>query len=262
MGLWLTIAVIVLIVGYLIYRQYRKICIRKELASKLLDSVLVGYIEKNVPFYNKLPAELQVRLQGLVNAFLAEKRFEGCGGLEITDEIRVTIASQACILILNQPIRLYSKLETILVYPNSYLHGPDSDGIILGESWQNGPVVLSWDDVIGGARNVADGRNVVMHEFAHQLDQEDGSADGAPILSDGGKYSAWSQVLSDDYSRMCESERKGQASALNSYGATNPAEFFAVATETFFEKPQKLAKKNPELYEQLKDYYQLDPLTF
>ncbi len=228
-------------------------------------------IEQRVPFVTRLPEELQQQLQGLIQIFLNEKEFTGCEGLEITDEIRVTIAAQACLLLLNRETRLYPKLKTIYVYPHAYVarslqqHGTivtEQQDVRLGESWTDGPLVLSWDSVTGGARNLRDGQNVVLHEFAHQLDQEDGRADGAPILASRSCYRSWAEVLGHEYEDLCNKAKHHRRSVLNKYGTGNPAEFFAVATEAFFEKPKQMHRHHPELYEELKDYYQLDPLSY
>lgn len=228
-------------------------------------------IEKNLPLYHRLPDEMKSQLHGLVNVFLAEKNFIGCGGQEINDEVKVTIAAQACMLLLNRKPRFFPKLKTIYVYPHTYVaRGLTNDsGIMiegksvrLGESWQNGPVVLAWDSITGGARNIQDGRNVVLHEFAHQLDQEDGAADGAPILENRSAYRTWAAVLGEEYDNLHTKSRKRRRSVIRKYGATNPAEFFAVATEAFFEKPKQMHKRCPDLYEELKSYYRLDPLVW
>ncbi|MHC4951658.1 MAG: M90 family metallopeptidase, partial [Planctomycetota bacterium] len=229
-----------------------------------------AFIEKNIPLYNRLPEELKQQLHGLVNVFLAEKAFVGCGGQEITGEVKVTIAAQACMLLLNRKTNFYPKLKTIYIYPHTYVaKGLMNDGgliiegksVRLGESWQNGPVVLTWDSVTGGARNIQDGRNVVFHEFAHQLDQEDGDADGAPILESRSAYRTWAAVLGEEYDNLRDKTRR-RRSVIRKYGATNPAEFFAVATEAFFEKPKQMQKRCPDLYEELKSYYHLDPLQW
>ncbi len=224
---------------------------------------------RNVPIYDRLSELDKAELRGLIQVFLAEKVFEGCGGLEITDEIKVTIAAQACLLLLRRETDVYPKLITILVYPSAYVsnmpqHSPQ--GIVtegpqgrLGEAWTSGVVVLSWDDVKQGASDVRDGHNVVFHEFAHQLDTEDGSADGAPILPRRNLYSAWARVLGEEYDELRKLAETGKKSVLDTYGATEPAEFFAVATEAFFEKPVQLKKKHPELYEELQMYYGQDP---
>jgi hypothetical protein len=241
---------------------------RKKLLAAVFPDEYVQIIEKNVPLYRHLPDSLRKELGGLINVFLGEKHFEGCGGLEITDEIKVTIAAQACILLLNRKTRFFPKLRTILVYPHTYVAKTvsSSGGVVvegqdarLGESWQSGPVVLAWDSVTGGTSNAADAQNVVIHEFAHQLDQEDGSADGAPILERCSRYRAWAQVLSSEYEALQRNKSRHRRSIMSKYGATNPAEFFAVATETFFENSRQMQKMHPELYEELKDYYKLDP---
>ena len=235
---------------------------RAELIKQPISDEFIGYIKQNIPYYQRLPEELKKQLHGLINIFLDEKLFEGCGGQEITDEIRVTVAAQACVLLLNRPTNYYPKLHTILIYPSAYKQNKDQPGMILGESWQNGPVVLSWDNVKHGAEDVRDGHNVVFHEFSHRLDQEDGSADGAPILANSGKYTSWARVLGGEYQKFLKKCYNGRRTNMDKYGATNPAEFFAVATETFFEKPRQMSRKQPELYQELKDYYQLDPLSW
>jgi MtfA peptidase len=242
---------------------------REKLLQHPFPAEWVEILERNVPIYERLPEDDQLELQGLIQIFLAEKVFEGCNGLEITDEIKVTIAAQACVLLLHRDTDVYPKLITVLVYPTAYVsnmpvHSPQ--GIVtegpqgrLGEAWTSGVVVLSWDDVKLGAADVRDGHNVVFHEFAHQLDQEDGSADGAPILPKSNLYSAWARVLGAEYAELRRAAEAGKKSVLDDYGATNPAEFFAVATEAFFEKPVQMKKQHPELYEELKVYYGQDP---
>ncbi|MBN2138686.1 MAG: zinc-dependent peptidase [Sedimentisphaerales bacterium] len=257
-----------LITLYIIAKRAMRRANRRRLMARPLPDKYVPIIEKNVPLYGRMPDDLKHQLGGLVNVFLAEKKFEGCGGLEITDEIRVTIAAQACILLLNRKPRFFPKLTTILVYPHTYVANTVSSNggitvedrsVRLGESWQGGPVVLAWDSVIGGTSNVADAQNVVIHEFAHQLDQEDGTADGAPILEHRSRYRAWADVLSSEYEALQRKKSEHRRSVMSKYGATDPAEFFAVATETFFEKPRQMQKRHPELYEELKEYYKLDP---
>jgi hypothetical protein len=226
-------------------------------------------LRRNVPLCDRLTDADRRELQGHIHVFLAEKHFEGCGGLALTDEIRVTIAAQACLLLLHRDTDYYRRLVTILVYPSAYLaKGVESlgGGFVLegeqgrlGEAWTDGVVVLSWDDVQVGASDIRDGHNVVLHEFAHQLDQEDGVADGAPVLGARSRYVVWARVLGTEYEQLRRTSRKGKKSVLDRYGATKPAEFFAVATECFFEKPAQMRKKHPELYEELRDYYRQDP---
>jgi hypothetical protein len=221
-------------------------------------------LERQFPLFRSLPAEDQEELKSHILVFLEEKRFEGCGGLAITDEIRLSIAAQACLLLLHRESEYFSKLSTILVYPSTYVapQGTGPGGTVVendareGESWQQGYVVLSWDGVRAGAMNSDDGWNLVFHEFAHQLDQEDGAADGAPVLTGG--YAVWARVLGEEYQRL----QQGQTSLLDDYGATNPAEFFAVATEAFFEKPRAMKDRHPELYKELSGFYQQDPILY
>lgn len=188
----------------------------------------------------------------------------------MTDEIKVTIAAQACMLLLNRESDCYPKLYSIVVYPSTYVTGThktygsheNDTSVRLGESWKHGTVVLAWDSVKRGALNYQDGLNVVMHEFAHQLDQEDGNADGAPILEMHSAYSAWSRTFSEEYEVLQKRALKGRKSVMDKYGATNPAEFFAVATETFFEKPAQMKKKHPELYHELQGFYKVNPIEW
>ncbi len=226
-------------------------------------------IDKNVPYAASLSTEDRGELIGHVQVFLAEKHFEGCGGLELTDEVRVTIAAQACVLLLHRQTDDYPRLVSILVYPSAYLApggGGTPDGrpadapqARLGESWTRDVVVLAWDSVLSGASDIHDGHNVVLHEFAHQLDQEDGAGDGAPVLPRRSMYVAWARVLGHDFDQFVRDTHRHHRTVLDRYGATNPAEFFAVATETFFEKPRQLRAKHPDLYLQLKDFYAQDP---
>ena len=245
---------------------------RKRLLAQPFPKEWEEHLERNVFLYGKLPQHLRQQLKDNIQIFLGEKTFEGCGGLEITDEIRLTVAGQACLLLLNRPTNHYPGLSAILVYPTAYLvNSTRSEGAVtladqrevrLGESWVSGTVVLSWCDVKRSAHDIRDGHNLVLHEFAHQLDQEDGVGDGIPIIEQKSKFFSWARVLGDEYDKLVETTRKGKRDVLQAYGATNRAEFFAVATEAFFEKPLPLSHKHPKLYAELKDYYQLDPLTW
>jgi Mlc titration factor MtfA (ptsG expression regulator) len=197
----------------------------------------------------------------------------------MSDEIRVCIAAQACLLLLHRKTDYYPELRSILVYPSTYFveetrhlgAGVMEEGRYarLGEAWQHGAVVLAWDAVRQGTADPDDGHNVVFHEFAHQLDFEDGLANGAPALGEGhrwstrkSRYAAWARVLSTEFERLRADAQRGQTSVLNAYGATNPAEFFAVATESFFERPREMQEKHSELYEELKRYYLQDPVQW
>ncbi len=229
----------------------------------------IDTLERNIQVYRNLPMPLRLQLRKLIKQFLHEKHFEGAGGLEITDEIRLTIAAEACMLILNRDSGVYPELKWIIVYPSAFIvqHDQmDDAGVIdpeprdlLGESWGNGKVILAWDSVLRGAQNFVDGQNVVLHEFAHQLDDETGATDGAPLLAGASSYRSWAQVFSREFEALHDRIRHGKRSLIDEYGATNPAEFFAVATETFFEKPRQMAKHHAELFEVMARYYRVDP---
>lgn len=225
-------------------------------------------LERDWPIYQRLPKELKHKLHQAVLVFLAEKKFEGKKGLEITDEIKVLTAAQACLLICNRKSRYYPKLQTVLMYPSTFFskqtrsqEGASHESNVYrhGESWVNGPLVLSWDASRKGAANPNDGHNVVMHEFAHQLDQEDHRSDGVPNYQFQGNYSAWAPVMGRAYQNLVQAKKKRQKTVLDKYGATHPAEFFAVATESFFEKPLQLWKHQPELYKLLAGFFAMDP---
>jgi hypothetical protein len=207
-----------------------------------------------------------------MQVFIAEKVFIGCAGLRITDEMRVVIAAQACLLILNRPTHYFEDLRQILVYPGAFAvdravsHGngvlQEQRQALAGESWSQGQVILSWQDCLQGAAVADDGSNVVIHEFAHQLDQENGHANGAPppVLGDAAHDAArWAAVFHSAYAHLQEQARNGTASLMNHYGAKDPAEFFAVACEVFFEQPRALALEYPALYRELCGYFRVDP---
>ena len=242
---------------------------RKRWRSQPFPPEWQEFVRRNVGYCRYLTPDEQTELQGHIQVFLHEKNFEGCGGLEITDEIRVTIAAQACILLLHRESDYFPHTTSILVYPSHYF-AVTADRLAgggikeklegrLGESWMRGPIVLSWDDVLRGAADPDDGHNVVFHEFAHELDSEDGTMEGAPILPDATMYTAWAHVLSTEYERLLADLAHDHRHLIDGYGASNPAEFFAVVTEAFFEKPVQLKGRHPELYEQMKSFYQQDP---
>ncbi len=226
-------------------------------------------LARDVPYYELLSADEQTELRGRTLVLLDEKRFEGCNGLELTDEMRITILGQAAVLLLGGQSDYFAKLDTILVYPSRYYVETEQrlpGGVVvegvqgrLGESWYRGPVVLSWADVLAGSRNRRDGRNVVLHEFAHQLDSEMGGLDGAPLLAESADYAEWARVMNAEFARLKEAVAHRRRTFINPYGATNPAEFFAVITEVFFEEPVQLQRLHAELYGQLQKYYRQDP---
>ncbi|GAB3269645.1 zinc-dependent peptidase [Parahaliea aestuarii] len=264
---WLALACAVLGLAYWISQALPRWRFERAMAAPFPDHWLP--LLQRFPFYERLGAELQAELRRKVQAFLYRKRFVGCEGLEVTDERRVLIATEACLLILNRPNTLYRDLKWIYIYPSTFRsRQPERDeagvvslpsGDLLGVSWSNGRVVLAWDSVKHGYVDFEDGQNVVLHEFAHQLDQEGGVADGAPLLNSRAAYGLWSQVLGREFEELQRAVQYGHATLIDSYGATNPAEFFAVITELFYERPVAMQATHPELFATLKSYFQVDP---
>jgi len=246
---------------------------RQRLRSQPFPSSWLWILQRNLPVFRRLSAEDQAELCGHIQVLLAEKHFEGCGGLELNDEVRLIIAAQACLLLLHRKTEYYPHLVSILVYPTGY--SVHEERYVGGGVWEEGPedrvghtssqlraLVLAWDAVQQGASNPSDGWNVVLHEFAHQLDFENKSADGTPVLGAHADYVNWSRVMSEELNALRRADEAGVATLLDTYGATNPTEFFAVATEVFFERPRALLAMHPELYAELQRYFQQDPVTF
>lgn len=214
------------------------------------------------------------KLRRLIQIFVAEKNWEGCGGLTMTDEIKVCIAAQACLLVVGmEEDQFFDHVLSILVYPTGYVAGgthTTSHGVVLeggqprlGEAWWRGPVVLSWAEALAGGRKETPGHNLVLHEFAHQLDMLNGRiTDGTPPLKTRAEYDRWISVLGPEFERLVENCRHGYRGFIDCYGATNPAEFFAVITETFFERPNSLQLHHQDAYDVLRDYYCLDPVQW
>jgi len=226
-------------------------------------------LRRRVPAVARLPADLQQQLKGHIQVFLAEKPFIGCGGQVITDELRVTIAAQACLLLLGQPRPgYYPQLREVLVYPGAFVVDrvqPQGGGVVheqrqalAGESWSQGRVILAWAEVLSGAADPTDGRNVVIHEFAHQIDQDKGVANGQPWRATRGQRRRWAAVMGEALAQL----RHEPSALISAYGATEPAEFFAVVSELFFEQPQALAAEAPAVYRELALLYQVNPLAW
>ncbi len=241
---------------------------RKRASQRAFPEVWRTVLEEGLAYYAALSEEDRQELRRHILVFLSEKRFEGCGGLEITDEIRVTIAAQACILLLHRQTDYYPGLSSILIYPGAYI-APEThvlpDGIVtedavhIGESWPRGSVVLSWEDVLDGIQDPHDGYNVVFHEFAHQLDQDGAEFGSDSVFQDRSRFSAWAKVFQEEFDRLRHDLRHDRPTFLDEYGAGDPAEFFAVATEYFFELPRELQENHPDLYRELKFFYRQDP---
>jgi len=229
-------------------------------------------LRHHVPYFRCLPSDLQLQLKKHIQVFIAEKPFVGCDGIEVTDEMRVTIAAQACLLLLNRRSDYFPDLTQILVYPGRFIVDREvADGpglarqerrVLSGESWSRGRVILSWDDVLEDAAHPDGGRNVAIHEFAHQLDQEDGAANGAPFMRGRARRARWAAVLGAEFHTLRERVLNGEPSLIDEYGATNPAEFFAVVSEVFFGRPRELAAEHPRLYAEFSRYYRVNPLSW
>ena len=264
----ITIVIIALIWLWPTIKQFR----RQKIKDRPFPLPWENIIQQNLPIYRHLAPPLKKRLQGHIKVMLAEKQFVGCRGLSITEEMKLTIAAIASLLLLNERGEYYPKLYSILVYPSAYVAKqtkPISNYVVqeskvvrLGESWSRDRVVLSWSQIKYDTKNWQDGHNVILHEFAHQLDSESGTANGVPILELQSDYVTWAKVFTREYQQLISQVQQGTQTVMDAYGTTNPAEFFAVATETFFEKPKPMAQRHPDLYHQLKQYYKLDPVEW
>ncbi len=240
---------------------------RARLRDKPFPLAWRRILRRHVPQVALLPADLQQRLKRHVSVFIAEKPILGCRGQAIDDRVRVTVAAQACLLLLGEDRSDYfPQLRQVLVYPGAFVvdrveHRPDGlqrdqRQVLSGESWQQGQVILSWDDVAAGAADPSDGQNVVLHEFAHQIDPDKGRADGRPWRPSRAERRRWDAVMGDAFGRL----QREPSALFGDYAATDPAEFFAVATERFFEQPRETAEQAPAVYRELAALYRVHPL--
>ena len=245
---------------------------RERLRRQPFPAAWRDILRRRMPAFARLPVDLQMQVKKHVQVLVAEKPFIGCAGLVVTDEMRVLIAALAALLLLNRAAGYFDNLRQVLVYPGAFVverAEPGEDGLthetrraLSGESWQQGQVLLSWDDVLAGAANPGDGHNVVIHEFAHQLDQERGRANGAPWLGRREGYARWAAVLQREFDALRQRLGQGVEGVIHPYAATNPAEFFAVVSEHFFEQPAALASAHPALYAEFARLYRTDPLSW
>jgi Mlc titration factor MtfA (ptsG expression regulator) len=247
---------------------------RRRLRSRPFPAEWRAILESSMPLYRRLPDADRAELEGHIQVFIAEKYFEGCNGLQLSDRIRVIIAAHAGLLLLHRDTDYYPLMRSILVYPAAFAGagksiGPagivtENQGWRSGESWHTpaagGPVIISWSDTLAGASDPCDGRNVALHEFAHQLDAESGAVEGVPALDDDA--AGFSRMITIELARLRQALSMGLPSAIDPYGATSPAELFAVAVETFFERPATLRQQHPALYDRLTAYFRQDPATW
>jgi Mlc titration factor MtfA (ptsG expression regulator) len=246
-------------------KKYR----RRRLLATPFPAGWLAYLKDNVALAASLTPSERARLQDNLRVFIAEKNWEGCGGLTITEEIQVTVAAHACLLLLCLEHDYFRRVLSVLVYPSAYRdpgEHPRDFGVVddgsegrEGEAWYRGPVVLAWDAVLANGRDPSLGRNLVLHEFAHQLDFLDGASDGTPPLKSREQYRRWHDVMSAEYDKLVLASERGRATLLDHYGATNPSEFFAVCTECFFTQPVAMTHRTPRLYQVLREYYGQDP---
>lgn len=268
--MWIFVTVLMLAVAVLGYRYWSKKQARSRLLSTALSDHQRTVIATQVPLIARLPTDLRGLLEGKVSLFLDQVEFIGCDGLEVTEEMELSISAQACLLIVNSDL-WYEALTTILVYPNAFKSRQrEHSGYVVtekeivrtGESWARGPVVLSWTHSQQGAMNDRDGHNVVLHEFAHQIDDLSGHTNGVPILSDGQSFAEWEQVFLTAYDAHVRSVENGLKTVIDAYGAEGHEEFFAVAVEVFFERPLPLKNELPNVYDQLARLFRLDPVAW
>ena len=266
------LAIAITVIGLLIGRPLWRARQRRRLRAQPMPDAWRSDIERAMPIYACIPLPLRARLDGLVQQFVAEKEFVGCRGLEVTLPMKLAVAAQACLLVLGRSARLYEDLYSILIYPAAFLvpeEHRDEAGVVhqheralAGQAWDTHRIILSWDDVIAGAAAPDDGFNVVYHEFAHYLDAEAGIVNGAPFLGEARNYERWSRVMQHEFAKLREADARGEPTVLDPYGAENPGEFFAVATEAFFELPRELQTEHAELYGELRNYFRLDPASW
>jgi len=240
---------------------------RRRLMAEPFPTAWEKYLKDNVGVIPRLSTTERNKLFDVTRVLVAEKNWEGCGGFVITDEVRVTIAAQAALLLLGLEHDYYSRCLSILVYPAAYEAPTDPHSFAdntgtdprLGEAWYRGPTIITWETALEESRNWTNGRNVVLHEFAHQLDFLDGVIDGTPVLRNREQGQRWHDVMTAEFNKLKSNSEQGRATVIDEYGATNPSEFFAVTTECFFTQPHRLQDRHPLLFDVLREYYGQDP---
>ncbi|WP_171128868.1 MULTISPECIES: zinc-dependent peptidase [unclassified Ruegeria] len=263
-------SLLLLVAGILAFRYWSKQSKRAALLATALSEDERDTIERMVPIIRRLPAGLRNKLDGKVNLFRNQVSFYGCDGLEVTEEMELSIAAQACLLVINSDL-WYDNLTTILIYPNAFKSKQqrhsgyvvtEKEIIRTGESWDRGPVILSWAHSKQGALDDHDGHNVVLHEFAHQIDDLSGGTNGVPILSAGQSFAEWEKVFLTAYDAHVQAVEHGHPTVIDPYGAAGHEEFFAVSVEVFFERPRALKQAVPDVYVQLSKLFRLNPVDW
>ncbi len=253
---------------FIYFRKQRKLKRRAVLLETEFPKAWEAILEERMPLYRRMPVELREQLRRHIKIFLSEKSFEGCKGQKIDDKVRVVIAAYACMLLLNRETDYYPDLTSILVYPDAYWVNDEfhvgggqtikSKAVNLGESWENGVVVLSWKQIEDELSDEKCGQSLVIHEFAHQIDAEDGFLNGLPELGEGSSYGQWAKVFAREYEGLKEGGGDGDG-IIDDYGSRDPAEFFSVVTEGFFLMAPEMKARHPELYSELMKFYKVDP---
>ncbi|MDH5544425.1 MAG: zinc-dependent peptidase [Gammaproteobacteria bacterium] len=257
------------VITYLLYKPRWRARRRKQIKDASFPAKWKNVLLTQWPLYREIPDLLKEGLHQRIQLFIQEKQFVGCDGFQITEEHRLLIAAQACLLVINKPYEYFDELKSILVYPSAFIvkHNrqlangtiAEEQNVNSGEAWETGKIVLSWDDAYAGMINIKDGENVVIHEFAHLLDHTNGTANGAPLLEHAKNYDVWSKTFQTAYNRLLHNLHTGEKSVFNPYGAASPGEFFAVASEMFFERSRLFQSEEPELYQELVRFYAVDP---
>ena len=264
------VAFILLIAGVVGFRYVARRRARAALLTTALTDHQREIVARQVPLLRRLPQELRQRLEGRMNLFLDQITFHGIRGLEVTEEMKLSIAAQACLLIVNTDM-WYDNLRTVLLYPGAFKSRQRRrDGFVVteresvrtGESWNRGPVLLSWAHSLSGSLNDHDGHNVVLHEFAHQIDDMSGHLNGVPLLGPDQSFAEWERVFMAAFETHVRAVERGHETVIAPYGAEGYEEFFAVSVEVFFERPRALKEEAPDVYEQLSRLFRLDPITW
>jgi Mlc titration factor MtfA (ptsG expression regulator) len=254
------------VLAWLVFAPLWRTRRRVQIMARPLDPAAVTAVDRNVPAARHLPPELRTRLEALMSAFLAEKEFVGCNGLVVTDEMRATIAALACLLVLGRRGH-YDELHSILVYPTAFWvedEVEDESGVVeqrrrvlSGEAWQSSRIILSWEDVLEAAREPGQGYDVALHEFAHYLD-----AEGLGLAGSDRPLAEWADDLTAEFETLLDAVDRGDDTFLDPYAAEDEGEFFAVASEDYFDRPGGLRAAHPRLYELLREFYAIDPASW